>query len=74
MRGIINYLVGNSESANKLRNKFVFKIVPMLNPDGKKYLGQTLSQQDSNILKYIILFSLQESLLATTGAILRGWT
>jgi len=32
--GIINYLIGNSEDAAKLRDYFVFKIVPMLNPDG----------------------------------------
>lgn len=30
--GIINYLI--RPEAEELRNKFVFKVVPMLNPDG----------------------------------------
>ena len=35
MEGIIDYLTSSDESnANLLRNRFVFKIVPMLNPDG----------------------------------------
>jgi murein tripeptide amidase MpaA len=34
MKGCIDYLTGNSEGAQKLRKQFVFKIVPMLNPDG----------------------------------------
>ena len=34
MKGCIDYLTGNSEGAQRLRQKFVFKIVPMLNPDG----------------------------------------
>ena len=34
MKGIIDYLVGPSLDAKILRDNFVFKIVPMLNPDG----------------------------------------
>jgi cytosolic carboxypeptidase protein 2/3 len=34
MKGIIDYLVGPSLAARMLRDNFVFKIVPMLNPDG----------------------------------------
>jgi murein tripeptide amidase MpaA len=34
MKGIIDFLVGNSPEARVLREKFVFKIIPMLNPDG----------------------------------------
>lgn len=34
MKGLIDFLVGNSAEARILREKFVFKIVPMLNPDG----------------------------------------
>jgi murein tripeptide amidase MpaA len=34
MKGIIDYLVGPSLGARMLRDNFVFKIVPMLNPDG----------------------------------------
>lgn len=34
MKGIIDYLTGTSLDAKILRDNFVFKIVPMLNPDG----------------------------------------
>lgn len=34
MKGAIDFLVSNDEKAVYLRNKFVFKIIPMLNPDG----------------------------------------
>ena len=34
MEGIIDFLMGNDPDAAFLRNKYVFKIVPMLNPDG----------------------------------------
>lgn len=34
MKGIIDFLVSQAPEAKVLREKFVFKIVPMLNPDG----------------------------------------
>jgi len=34
MKGIIDFLISSDPKANELRDKFVFKIVPMLNPDG----------------------------------------
>ena len=34
IEGVIDYLVSNDSGAEILRNKFVFKVVPMLNPDG----------------------------------------
>jgi cytosolic carboxypeptidase protein 2/3 len=34
MKGLINFLVSSSKEAGILREKYVFKIVPMLNPDG----------------------------------------
>ena len=34
IQGTLEYLVGNEEGARYLRDNFVFKIVPMLNPDG----------------------------------------
>ena len=34
MNGIIDYLISDEEKADALRNAFVFKIIPMLNPDG----------------------------------------
>jgi len=34
MKGVIEYLVGDTPEARALRDNFVFKIVPILNPDG----------------------------------------
>ncbi|XP_076618295.1 cytosolic carboxypeptidase 2 [Colletes latitarsis] len=34
MKGIIDFLTGDSDQAKALRERFVFKLVPMLNPDG----------------------------------------
>jgi len=34
MHGVLDFLTGPSATAHKLRDKFIFKIVPMLNPDG----------------------------------------
>ncbi|XP_054002015.1 cytosolic carboxypeptidase 2 [Hylaeus anthracinus] len=34
MKGIIDFLTGDSDQARVLRERFVFKLVPMLNPDG----------------------------------------
>jgi cytosolic carboxypeptidase protein 2/3 len=34
MKGMIDYLIGPSLGARMLRDNFVFKIIPMLNPDG----------------------------------------
>ena len=34
MKGAIDFLLGESPEAVVLREKFVFKIIPMLNPDG----------------------------------------
>ena len=34
MKGVLDFLVGDSEEAKILRNNFIFKIIPMLNPDG----------------------------------------
>jgi murein tripeptide amidase MpaA len=40
IKGVIDYLVGPSVGARILRDHFVFKIIPMLNPDGV-ILGNT---------------------------------
>ena len=37
IKGAIDFLIGDSREAKNLRKKFVFKIVPMLNPDGVVY-------------------------------------
>jgi murein tripeptide amidase MpaA len=34
MEGLINFIMGNEFEARHLRDTYVFKIVPMLNPDG----------------------------------------
>jgi len=34
MKGLVDFLVSNTPEARVLREKFVFKIVPMINPDG----------------------------------------
>jgi murein tripeptide amidase MpaA len=34
MKGVIEFLVSNTPEARALRDHFVFKIVPILNPDG----------------------------------------
>jgi murein tripeptide amidase MpaA len=40
MKGMIDFLVGPTVEARMLRDNFIFKIVPMLNPDGV-ILGNT---------------------------------
>lgn len=34
MKGVLDFITGDSGAAKELREKFIFKIVPMLNPDG----------------------------------------
>ncbi len=34
IEGVIRYLISSDEGAHFLRSRYVFKIVPMLNPDG----------------------------------------
>jgi murein tripeptide amidase MpaA len=34
IQGVMDFLLGDSEEAKKLRSEYIFKIVPMLNPDG----------------------------------------
>lgn len=34
MKGFLDFLTSDSGPAKELRDKFIFKIVPMLNPDG----------------------------------------
>ena len=34
MKGVIDFLLSSTHEAQVLRDKFIFKIVPMINPDG----------------------------------------
>lgn len=34
MKGFLDFLTGDSGPARELRDKFIFKLVPMINPDG----------------------------------------
>ena len=58
MRGVIQYLTGSTDTARALRERFVFKIVPMLNPDGViigntrcNLAGRDLNRQYKNVIK-----------------------
>jgi murein tripeptide amidase MpaA len=37
MQGILRFLVGNSKEAKMLRQSYILKLIPMLNPDGVIY-------------------------------------
>lgn len=34
MEGFLEFILGQEKEAKALRDQFVFKVVPMLNPDG----------------------------------------
>nr|XP_022332546.1 cytosolic carboxypeptidase 2-like isoform X26 [Crassostrea virginica] len=34
MKGLLDYITSSDHTAHELRNRFIFKVVPMLNPDG----------------------------------------
>ncbi|XP_076818930.1 uncharacterized protein LOC143464813 isoform X3 [Clavelina lepadiformis] len=58
MKGFLDYLTGNSADAKLLRDSFIFKIVPMLNPDGVivgnyrcSLAGRDLNRNYKSVLK-----------------------
>lgn len=60
VEGIINFLLSNCKEAVHLRNNFVFKILPMINPDGVVYgnyrcslLGVDLNRRWNNPSKIL---------------------
>lgn len=58
MKGIIDFLTSNCAQAKELRDRFIFKLIPMLNPDGVIVgnsrcclLGQDLNRQYRTVLR-----------------------
>ncbi|XP_013208067.1 cytosolic carboxypeptidase 2 [Microtus ochrogaster] len=58
MRGFLDFILGNSPDAQLLRDIFVFKVIPMLNPDGVivgnyrcSLAGRDLNRHYKTILK-----------------------
>ncbi|KAF6275783.1 ATP/GTP binding protein like 3 [Rhinolophus ferrumequinum] len=58
MKGFLDFLLGDSSDAQLLRDTFVFKVVPMLNPDGVivgnyrcSLAGQDLNRNYTSVLK-----------------------
>ena len=37
MHGVIDFLISSAKEATVLRDKYIFKIIPMVNPDGVIY-------------------------------------
>lgn len=56
MRGILDFLIGKSNEARTLRSLFVFKIVPMLNPDGVLYGNNRCSLAGVDLNRYLFSF------------------
>ncbi|XP_058153392.1 cytosolic carboxypeptidase 3 isoform X3 [Dasypus novemcinctus] len=58
MKGFLDYILGDSSDAQLLRDTFIFKVVPMLNPDGVivgnyrcSLAGQDLNRCYTSLLK-----------------------
>ncbi|XP_059252349.1 cytosolic carboxypeptidase 3 isoform X1 [Mustela nigripes] len=58
MKGFLDYILGNSSDAQLLRDTFIFKVVPMLNPDGVivgnyrcSLAGRDLNRNYTSLLK-----------------------
>lgn len=59
-QGLLEFLLGNHPTAKVLREKFVFKILPMMNPDGVflgnnrcNLVGQDLNRNWNNATEYL---------------------
>lgn len=58
MKGLMDFLTGDSVIAKKLRHKFIFKLIPMLNPDGvivgntrSSLTGKDLNRQYRTVIR-----------------------
>ena len=56
MEGVINFLTGSSQEAEFLRDNAIFKIIPMVNPDGVIHGGYRYNNTKL-ILEFKMLFS-----------------
>ena len=52
MNGVIDFLVGDDPAAELLRNTFVFKIIPMLNPDAVYRGHYRVDTQGNNLNRF----------------------
>lgn len=60
MKGLLDFITGESTCAKKLRHRFIFKIIPMLNPDGvivgnsrTSLAGKDLNRQYRTVIREI---------------------
>lgn len=58
MKGLMDFITGDSFVAKKLRHKFIFKLIPMLNPDGvivgntrSSLTGKDLNRQYRTVIR-----------------------
>lgn len=58
MKGFMDFITGDSFVAKKLRHKFIFKLIPMLNPDGvivgntrSSLTGRDLNRQYRTVIR-----------------------
>jgi len=54
LNGMIDLILEESEQGELLRNNFVFKIIPMLNPDGVYRGYYRLDTQGQNLNRHYI--------------------
>ncbi|XP_073832565.1 nna1 carboxypeptidase isoform X10 [Musca autumnalis] len=58
MKGLMDFITGDSTVAKRLRHKFIFKLIPMLNPDGvivgnsrNSLTGKDLNRQYRTVIR-----------------------
>ncbi|XP_059223877.1 cytosolic carboxypeptidase Nna1 isoform X3 [Stomoxys calcitrans] len=58
MKGLMDFITGDSSVAKRLRHKFIFKLIPMLNPDGvivgnsrNSLTGKDLNRQYRTVIR-----------------------
>ncbi|XP_055371529.1 cytosolic carboxypeptidase 1 [Condylostylus longicornis] len=58
MKGLMDFITGDTNAAKRLRHKFIFKLIPMLNPDGvivgntrSSLTGKDLNRQYRTVIR-----------------------